>query len=47
MDTGGGGYNWTGFGIEGAVFTLITKEKNNNGDADDLEQLFFNTDLLE
>lgn len=47
VDTGGGGYNWTGFGIEGGVFTLITKEKNNNGDADDLEELLFYIDLCQ
>lgn len=46
MDTGGGGYNWTGFGIEGAVFTLIT-EKNNDVDAEDLEQILFYIDLCQ
>jgi len=47
VDTGGGGYNWTGFEIEGAVFTLITKVKNNNGYADDLEELLFYIDLCQ
>lgn len=47
VDTGGGGCNWTGFGIDGAVFTLITKEKNNDIDADDLEQILFYIDLCQ